>query len=484
MALIKIPSKNIYSMDDQKVIDNLVDKIEVAAKVPKLEYDFNSSVYSERVTEGFVTESTATVNNSDMRDLASGLNWQVAYASIVYTPTYITKEYKIPKVSGNAKIINLLVGADNSGNANIKYSMVGDIEKGYISDGSVVAVSTGSPYQYAKQFSFSQFKTGTPSINQWNYDESYSLNSQELLTYDFEYPLSNGENATLRVKAEIPPKADVFNVKVDNTDEDYYKLTFSILCGIKLYKLGGHTTVNNVTANTEKQLTLYGNYEEYIPKEVKVSFYGDTIKLVLENETIIVGEENGTNVISFNGNELMQKTNTPSIEETYGKIISGYKDGKEVATIRCAISDYYGEEDINIEILGYQMPDDNTYEYYIESNRNLSDVKYLYINGEKVTLYKTVFFGGAYGFTTDMYLEDGETYKATIEKKVISKSRENGLPMTIGMGDTVIPYVYDANGKDKPMALKEDGSAKQLNVIGKDIIYDGGIWQELILQEK
>ena len=55
--------------------------------------------------------------------------------------------------------------------------------------------------------------------------------------------------------------------------------------------------------------------------------------------------------------------------------------------------------------------------------------------------------------------------------------------MCFRMYDVVEPYVFGANGQDKPLSRNKDGSPKQFQVLGVKPIYDGAVWQELTIQE-
>lgn len=50
--------------------------------------------------------------------------------------------------------------------------------------------------------------------------------------------------------------------------------------------------------------------------------------------------------------------------------------------------------------------------------------------------------------------------------------------------DEVIPMVFGANSQDRPMSLTKQNAKKVFTVIDNKIIYDGAIWQKLILLEK
>jgi hypothetical protein len=73
----------------------------------------------------------------------------------------------------------------------------------------------------------------------------------------------------------------------------------------------------------------------------------------------------------------------------------------------------------------------------------------------------------------------------------INDYKENGILVispkldkkTFYIGDRVIPMVYGEDGNDKPMSRTQDGSAKEFVVVGRDVFFDGAVWQTLYLQE-
>ena len=67
-------------------------------------------------------------------------------------------------------------------------------------------------------------------------------------------------------------------------------------------------------------------------------------------------------------------------------------------------------------------------------------------------------------------------------EKVISIDNSIGK-MSFRLYDQVIPMVYGADGKDRPMSLNKNGKPKVFQVLGSKIYYNGAVWQELSLQE-
>ena len=135
-----------------------------------------------------------------------------------------------------------------------------------------------------------------------------------------------------------------------------------------------------------------------------------------EKNYSIITNPNGIHILhyknSFSIVSVQALSNkTTFIQNKYAQTQNSYKHGKETATIRCSISDYYD-------------------------------------NGEKSIAI------------------DNSTGK-----------------MSFDIGDQVIPMVYGADGKDRPMSTYKDGSSKVFEVLGVKKFYDGAVWQELSLQE-
>lgn len=93
-----------------------------------------------------------------------------------------------------------------------------------------------------------------------------------------------------------------------------------------------------------------------------VESVGNIARYVLTDEIMLIGNYpttnsverfvgNGNKVFSFDGNELIQTTNTPTQESKYQSIIDKWESGKQTAIITCPITDYYdltGSKVINV----------------------------------------------------------------------------------------------------------------------------------------
>ena len=293
---IKIPSKHIYSINNQKVIDNQVDKIEIPVKVPQL-VNAMENVYNEQLAVVPNWEGTQPDHNQDTATYN-----QVMYSGYAYveeTPSYITKTFRIPNIKENSSILRILTGKNDLGEANIKYTISGDIIEG-TSSGSVSA-----SYNYL---------SGNVTYGEVIVDEPIPIktvtDTRFTLTPNFSYPYKYYDAGilmrTITVDFKFSDRSNILDAKAElSEDGKNFVITLTILNGLKIIKMGGGAQVAVTT------VPLKGEYEEYIPKQIDISFYGDTIKLDLQEKTITIG--NGTNVISFSGNELMQTTNNPTI---------------------------------------------------------------------------------------------------------------------------------------------------------------------------
>lgn len=343
MAIV-IPSKHIYSKNFDPVVDNNIDKVEIQAQKPQIIND-SGLIYNERITNSFVQEKQVVNSNQDERILdQQGRYWQIAYVEILAYPTYTTKTYKIPKSENNSRILSVFVGTDENNNPNIQYSIVGDIKNG-TTTGIASAISPLYPYVSGARFTISttEINNSIQQVDLYQHYDLYNLiENNNLLSYTHQYNSPTGTQHSVSTSVNLPQKIDVFNANVDTEDENYYYITFSILCGLRIFKAGGDYTPIDISTSQYPDATefpLNGVYEEYDAKEVNVSFYGTTIKLDLQENNLSIGI--GENLSSFEGNELMQTTNTPNMGTKYQGIIEKWKNGKQTAVISCPITDYY-----------------------------------------------------------------------------------------------------------------------------------------------
>lgn len=209
------------------------------------------------------------------------------------------------------------------------------------------------------------------------------------------------------------------------------------------------------------------------------------------------------------------------IQENYNKLINNWQNGKEAAVLRCSIADYYSNDEeekneIQITLITERAIVDPFGEKRILYFTNNSSSFYTIYKDDRIIINSDTTFRvtetnvripiSVNGLTTYIYVISAELVSGSInygfeENKIINVDlihenpkkismsgkgdypTQNNLPLTLNIGDSVIPYVMGADGNDKPMSLYSDKTPKEFVIIGKGIIADGQTIQELTLQE-
>lgn len=353
---IRIPSAKTYNRQNPKVRDNVVERIEVGAVevVPNNEYE--TPVYnSQQIVDKSAMKAMSTIQRNTVGNVISysgmGSGFSCNIASIeVFDIKTIHLSISIKKIQKNSLVSKIYYEKDNEGNNQIKYSIFGKTNKGTCSQSitwsqpSGVWVGEGeATFSNYGKISFTEDTIG---------QEENRIDLYSTFSYTKEKEYSNSA-----VTSNFTPQ-DVSNVTSFVELEDMYLIDIDFVVSMKVAKLGGFgDTITNGGYNT----TLTGTYEEYIPTEIEITVYGNTIGIDLTDKTVYINGEAQKKVHSVEGNELMQTSNylldsgAKAIETMYGATQKEYERGKETATIRCSIGDYYdyksGEKVISADFI-------------------------------------------------------------------------------------------------------------------------------------
>lgn len=474
MAII-IPSANIFGSPNlYKIKDNYIDKIEVNANsvAPNNEYDV--SVYNYRDNNIEFTKGNRIVDSTFTKADSGGAGGGIGPHSCAYielVPYYSNISISFPNSYNNTYIKNVLYGKDKNDNNNIEYTITATKYIGTITGQAVVANGVGRA-------------TITNKI-ETNHETVQEIDNP-LLEYSY--------NTYKVTEAEIK-FTDITNIGtavVNKTPTDY-SISLIVLTGYFNSYMGG---ASNPTPSPNADFSLQGQYVEYLPQKIEITFYGETLSIDLTETTISLGESNGENPYSIDNNELLQTENyygseeQNAIESGYNKTLEIYKNGLESAEITCSISKYYdqnGEIKIRDDITSQDV-DVSIYARY----RDTLGLRYftLYINSPlDYDLY--IFYNvhtGTLSVPGSCVIQKGDTAVSagtgsSVLSSTIGISRKyKKYSMTFNIGDLVIPMIY-SNNKDVPISINGNGNAKVFRVIGKKIKYDGAVWQVLSLQE-
>ena len=371
MAII-IPSSKIYSLANSKVRNNVIERIEVSANLPSLKYD-----YDTRVDGGeYDTKEMWTLPSPFDNDIlsyydhktASHSYWSAgayyfrALGSGVYC-NYKHLDFEIPKLNGSV-LIEKIKSGQREGVNNIKTTITYShwIWNAFPKLKLKAGADTSQTERYDRYEMLSLeatngFDKGTKTIELLERPTSFSLSgSVENMPI---LSLSFGADTTNVSTAQI----------IYNESKDAYEVSLDVLCGLSWFKVafGNDIVLENgvpikcgyaySTAKFPETLepvggAFYGDckgrIEDYKPLQLNVDFYGNTIQLDLKEGTLYINGETAKKVHSVERNELMQTTNyrgeVQSLVEDFSKTQELYAKGKETATVRCSIGDYYDNE--------------------------------------------------------------------------------------------------------------------------------------------
>ena len=487
MSII-IPSKSIYNKKNEKVINNVIKgvsgEIPITTKQEQTFFSLNWQPYT--LQAGFGGDYTANdnPNNFEIKSITSyWLN---------------NKEYYRFNISiENQQFIDV---------QNLRFNISAEYS---FSEGFTKHSKTLSVSKVVDKILFTDY-----------FFESQRPNENELIEL-----VPANENV---------PRLDFF-VRIDDTysnknRQPQKKKDFVVIVATYSWReaeQGGEYAECHITS---LNFNIVGN-NFYFNEKTSVS-YGDTNKKYnLPSNELLISENKGT----------------PMYERLANIVIKEYNYGKETATIRASIGEYYLEDStlaistkhkVN-PLINWYTEDDTVlefkeksygkYEYTVPASLLIAwynnigkskldtgeyEIKCIYpkesygrirLNkynetGDDKDRFADISFANdyeqqTYTFTLDtqtsVYLhycsdaEDVSIGRPQFNFEVIIKRLSDGnlTKMAFEIGDKVIPMVRRADGTDTPMSRTFSGSAKQFRVCGTKIYYDGAVWQELTLQE-
>lgn len=359
MAIV-IPSKNIYQKENPKVRDNVIERIEVGAVevVPDNEYEtpvYNGDFY---INEEEINKKTNT-NKKDFQATVStssmGAITGVLFSCVYFENTlgYYDTTIKIKRKKDNQFITELYNGVEEiNGEEKEKEILY------YSVSGNLTTQNISSTVTYNGN---ENFNNNAP-MGAILYDDKTLTTKDGTLEFP-KLPITvtktNGSifpNLTSKVVGLS--NEEYYQITPYTEEDDYIEIFIHALCYMQNKKMVGIDSTTAIAST--KNISISGEYEEYKAEKITITAYGNTIGIDLVDKTIYINGETQKKVHSIDGNELMQTTNyikdtygnANSIEKMYGDTQLAYSRGKETATIRCSISDYYeenGEKKISID---------------------------------------------------------------------------------------------------------------------------------------
>jgi hypothetical protein len=497
---ITIPSSKIYEKKNPKVRDNAIERIEVGAVEVVPDNDYETPVFNQAFLSGWKNEQEISKITQGQKNVdqigTSYFFWYRAVSYLSLLPTYLPVTITIPKLKNN-KYINKLYRSYKKDEttkekvADIKTTVYADKYQG-------LATATGH-YDFINDENGANPTIFNISTNYSEKPESFSGQLNPLLSYTHD-----NTNLDVQSTLDYKIKETILNPQFDDTsDKNNFILSFDCLVGYEQVLLGGENNgyynglPSSLSGANESDLPLNGTCVKYIPKQVEITIYGDTIGIDLVNKTVYINGETQKKVYGAYGNELMQTSNYEKKETELVENID-YRIG----TSSNAAQTYF----YTSVHLYNKYPLDTYVEYTTPSGTKATAIIKAFSTTHSPAIEST---GGyvtidkvrrtKYATTYEEFKKTQENYKngketATIRcsigdyydydsgKKVISVD-DTSFPMSFRIYDQVIPMVYNNLGQDEPMSKLKNGSPKVFQVLGRRIFYNGAVWQELYLQE-
>ena len=345
MAII-IPSKHIYDKNHNKIRDNVIDNIEIDGTEVLPDDHYDEVVHNEKI---------GTINSID-DDLQKNVelipeklnyvgetlyNIKYRYVDLLSAHT-IGYKIVIPKLKENSYISEVLVGKNKDDKPNINCSIHYDYIE-YPILGSLVfnAQKNNTDLKLTIQ-SLSFDRSGDNTV------ENSGIGAiPTSFSNTFSYITGAGNPITKTLYVENKSNLTSEDIFTEDNDNFYFNLSF--LTTAKYQYLQYFTQVDYFSFKSgDHTVAVGGKATEYIPKQVDISFYGNTIGIDLVDKTVKIGS--GNHPFSIGGsNELLQTSNylntvdCKAIDTDYDNTLTEYSNGKETATLLCDISDYYDE---------------------------------------------------------------------------------------------------------------------------------------------
>ena len=487
MAII-IPSSKFYNIKNPKVIDNVIERIEVEGKELSQNEDFGVPVYGESFSspdyllfepyfkggtaEGIRTPTDATEPNVIYHIVVA------AYAEI--TDGYSTYNIKFPANLADKRIESFL-------------------DKDSI---QATVYCTKNTYRVTGNYDISN-ELYTEKTRTIQSTITRVFNLTELTEINSSYTDNSGqESITASAGVSIKSKDNLSTIKPVFKDGYIEFNDLKILSFLKTTSVYGSAEDENYY--NIKTVEVWGEHEEYIPQKIELTFYGNTIGVNLSDKTVYINGQTAKKVHKISGNELMQTSNyyqtkeINAIENAFAKTLDEYANGKETATISCTIDNYYfydetkqnGKGDLAVTINQNKVQLDNNFATInITQPSGLYEMQVSIETPLKHDLYVEVIYGNQVEINKTFVIKAGKTYSSILKVGNMSPTKREivstyyKIPMLFKMYDKVIPMVYGADGVDRPMSFYQDGSPKVFQVLGSNIFYDGEPLQELSLQE-
>lgn len=307
-SIINIPKSQQYSKLNYTLIrKNKYDAVEMNEVNVTNVIDYKAIIGSFNSSEDKYSVS---------RERDSNIRTGSVYNDNVYLEiTYYSGSLKIPQISNNglSKVIKVYSGLDNSKNSQIQNTVNYNLYTGIVNN--------------------SQYVISPPSVTTKNRSEGSGS-----ITKDGQFKVSfNSASLTMQDKSNLSSLIP----SVPTSEDKNYTIDFIVATG-KDYR--GYYTDQMAHVVREND----NKYEEYSPKNLEITIYGDIRKIQFENTPVSSDAiSSAKNPVSIYTSELFEQVTTIDGEKisniVKNNILSDYSIGISDATLTVSCANYYDE---------------------------------------------------------------------------------------------------------------------------------------------
>lgn len=337
---IKIPSKSIYGVENPKIRDNIINRIDLDCTQPTSPYvkkDVNISSSTINI------DSDISFSYFEPKSASKIISQNIGGAGNPIT--YTQYRYLKTSIGVSSDLFTYVEKFKNNYYVQDFYNLTSE-------DTTLTYTRVRTPIKVKIPYTDGVYDfdyANNISWEDWEQDTSKSIETEIKSTIQLDLITNNGEtDNSLKIDLDFKDTDKyVFyqssHKSFSNYEEEYYlKLRVS------------YRTIN-VSAYTGIEGGGYyvGYKEELIPSFATIQINGTTLGIDLNDTTLQYGS--GDKPFKVDNNELMQTTNFLSstnenaLESQYTSILEQYANGKEYAVINCSISEYK-DQDGNVVI--------------------------------------------------------------------------------------------------------------------------------------
>jgi hypothetical protein len=511
MAIIIPSSKNYGINNNDKVRNNVIDRIEFAGKNIKTKNEYSKLVHNEDFDVKELWNENWGSYDINVLDIFAkeekGLSVDAYYSVGYYVralgagvkPIYKSLSFNIPKTQNDILVSRIQFGKNREGYNNIKSTVTSQF---FYRNATPTLTRT------------TQGDTNTPA--------TYEMSSLSVLPYMIDNTQKSVDLIELSTSFDLLGTVDTMpllqlSFEEDKTDigtarisydeaTDMYKVDFEILCGYIWFKVafgkdfvfdddvdnytpikcgyfgasGGYPT--SISGNNAKGVVKYCK-----PLSINIAFYGNTIELNIADETLYINGISAEKVHKIEGNELTQtqsRSQKVDVDYTLGEAIQLPAGGYRVPVTILQTSPYD-------TYIGYLRQDGVGEHIVLKAGNQTANIidptgvpnvirVYRLAQIIDVELLNTIekYKNGVE--TATIRCSIGEYYD---ENDNVVISTKTATKMLFEHYDQVVPMIKTPLGYDKPMSLTSDGKAKVFEVVGTRQFYDGAVLQELTLRD-